>query len=305
VVFVREGHSGQSSANFLDWKRDNHVFENMGAVEGWSPNLTGIDKPEQVSALHVTSDTFPVLGVKPLLGRTFVSDEDRSGKDHEVVLSYGFWWRHFGGSKDVIGRTVEFNAEPYTVIGVMPAEFHFAFPSWATRAEVWGPLPLNASDRVVNSKRIFARLKPGVSLEQARAEMATISARLEQQFPGTNRDLVISRLKDMVVGDIRPALLVLLCAVGFVLLIACANIAHMMLARASAREREIAVRTALGASRARILRQFLTESAFLALAGGVVGVLMAKWGLRALLVWAPGQITQFGSITLDAGVLLF
>ena len=305
VTFIREGHSGQSSANFLDWKRDNHVFENMGAVEGWSPNLTGIDKPEQVSAMHITADVFPVLGVKPILGRTFTADEDHVGRDREVVLSYGFWQRHFGGSKDVLGRTVEFNGEPYVVIGVMPSDFRFAFPSWANRAEVWGPLPVNPEDRVVNSKRLFARLKPGVSLEQARAEMATITARLEKQFPGTNRDLVVASLKEQVVGDIRPALLVLLGAVGFVLLIACANIAHMMLARASTREREIAVRTALGASRTRILRQFLTESALLALLGGIVGVLIANWGLRALLVWAPEEITKFGSITLDARVLIF
>ena len=305
VTFIREEHSGQSSANFLDWKRDNHVFENMGAVEGWSPNLTGIDKPEQVSAMHVTSDVFPVLGVKPILGRTFTPAEDRIGSDHEVVLSYGFWQRHFGASKDVLGRTIEFNGEPYTVIGVMPSNFRFAFPSWANRSEIWGPLPLNPEDRVINSKRLFARLKPGVSLEQAQAEMATVTARLEKQFPGTNKDLVVTSLKEQVVGDIRPALLVLLCAVGFVLLIACANIAHMMLARASTREREIAVRTALGASRARILRQFLTESGLLALVGGVVGVLMANWGLRVLLAWAPEEITQFGSITLDARVLIF
>jgi len=304
VTFVREGHTGQTPANFLDWKRDNHVFENMGAAEAWSPNLTGIDKPEQVAALHVTSDIFPVLGVKPILGRTFTREEDRVGNDHEVVLSYGFWQRHFGGSKDVIGRTIEFNAEPYTVVGVMPAGFRFA-PFWATRAEVWGPLPLNPDDRVVNSKRLFARLKPGVTLEEARAEMATITARLEEEFPATNRDVVVKPLKEQVVGDIRPALQVLLGAVGFVLLIACANIAHMMLARASAREREIAVRTALGANRGRILRQFLTESALLALAGGIVGVLMANWGLRALLAWAPDKITQFGSIRLDARVLVF
>ena len=304
VTFVREGHTGNTPANFLDWKRDNHVFANIGAAEAWSPNLTGIDKPEQIAALHVTSDIFHVLGVKPILGRTFTADEDRLGNDHEVVLSYGFWERHFGGSKDVIGRTIEFNAEPYTIIGIMPAGFRFA-PFWATRAEVWGPLPLNPNDRVVNSKRLFARLKPGVTLEQARAEMANITARLEKEFPGTNRDVIVKPLKEQVVGDVRPALLVLLGAVGFVLLIACTNIAHMMLARATAREREIAVRTALGASRARILRQIFTESALLALVGGIVGVLIANWGLRGLLAWAPDEITQFGSITLDSRVLTF
>ena len=304
VTFVREGHTGNTPANFLDWKRDNDVFANIGAAEAWSPNLTGIDKPEQIAALHVTSDIFQVLGVKPILGRTFTADEDRLGNDHEVVLSYGFWQRHFGGSKDVLGRTIEFNAEPYTIIGIMPAGFRFA-PFWATRAEVWGPLPLNPNDRVVNSKRLFGRLKRGVTLEQARAEMATITARLEKEFPGTNRDVIVKPLKEQVVGDVRPALLVLLCAVGFVLLIACANIAHMVLARASARGREIAVRIALGASRARILRQFLTESALLALVGGIVGVLIANWGLHALLAWAPDEITQFGSITLDSRILTF
>ncbi|HVH85868.1 MAG TPA: ABC transporter permease [Terriglobales bacterium] len=305
VVVLHEGHSGNSSANFLDWRRDNQVFENMGAAEGWTPNLTGVDKPEAVSGLHVTSDIFPVLGVRPILGRTLTPDEDQPGHDHEVVLSYGVWQRRFGGSKDVLGRTVEFNGEAYAIIGVMPAGFRFAFPSWATRADVWGPLPLNASDRVINSKRIFARMKPGVSLNQARAEMATITARLEKQFPGTNKDVVVSPLKEQVIGDLRPALLVLLGAVGFVLLIACANIAHMLLARASAREREIAVRTALGASRRRILRQFLTESALLALIGGCVGVLMATWGLRVLLAWAPEDITKFGSIAVDGHVLTF
>jgi len=304
VVIMREGHSGNTPANFLDWKRDNHVFENMGAAEFWTPNLTGIDKPEEVAGLHVTSEIFPVLGITPILGRTFTREEDQPGHDHEVVISYGFWQRHFGGSKDVVGRTIEFNAEPYTIVGVMPAGFRFA-PFWATRAEVWSPMPLDPSDRIVNSKRIFARLKPGVSLNQAQAEMTTIAARLEKDFPGTNRDVVVMPLKERVVGDLRPALLVLLGAVGFVLLIACANIAHMLLARASAREREIAVRTALGASRARILRQFLTESALLAIAGGILGVLLAHWGLRALLAWAPDSITQFGSIALDRNVLIF
>jgi predicted permease len=304
VVLIREQHSGNTPANFLDWKRDNHVFENMGAAEAWSANLTGIDKPEQIEGLHVTSNIFPVLGVHPIMGRTFTPDEDQLGHDHEVVLSYGFWQRSFGGSKDVVGRTIEFNGEPYDIVGVMPAGFRFA-PFWATRAEVWSPLPLNPDDRIINSKRIFARLKSGVSLKQAQAEMSTIAGRLEKQFPGTNRDVVVTPLKDKVVGDLRPALLVLFGAVGFVLLIACANIAHMFLARASARQRELAVRTALGASRTRMLRQFLTESALLALGGGAIGVLMANWALHSLLVWAPSEITTFGSIALDAQVLAF
>jgi len=304
VVLMREGRSSNTSANLLDWKRDNHVFENMGAAEAWTPNLTGVDRPEEVAGLHVTAGIFPVLGIKPILGRTFSPEEDQIGRDHEVVLSYGFWQRRLGGARDVIGRTVEFNAEPYTIIGVMPAGFRFA-PFWATRAEVWGPLPLNPADRVGSSKRVFARLKAGVSLAQAQSEMAGITARLEREFPGTNKEVVVTSLKQLVVGEIRPALLVLLGAVGFVLLIACANIAHMLLARASAREREIAVRAALGASRGRMVRQFLTESALLALAGGCLGILIAQWGLRALLAWAPEDITRFGSIALDGHVLTF
>jgi len=304
VVLMHQGQSSNSSANFLDWKHDSHVFENMGAAEAWSPNLTGVDKPEEIVGLHLTSDIFPVLGIKPILGRTFSRDEDQIGRDHEVVLSYGFWQRRLGGAKDVIGRTLEFNAEPYTIVGVMPAGFRFA-PFWATRAEVWGPLPLNPSDRAAESKRIFARLKAGISLAQAQAEMAGITARLETQFPGTNKGVGVTSLKQLVVGDLRPALFVLLGAVGFVLLIACANIAHMLLARASAREREIAVRTALGASRGRMVRQFLTESALLALGGGCLGMVIAQWSLRALLAWAPDDITRFGSIALDGRVLTF
>jgi putative ABC transport system permease protein len=304
VIIGQNGYTSAPPANFFDWKRENHVFENMGAAEAWTPNLTGIDKPEQVVGLHVTSDVFPVLGVRPAVGRVFVPQEDRAGSDHEVVLSYGLWQRRYSGARDAIGQTLSLNGEAYTIVGVMPKGFRFA-PYWVTKAEIWAPLALNQNDRVRNSLRIFARLKPGVSVEQAQAEITTIAAGLEAQYPGTNKNVSVVSLKEKVVGDIRPALLVLLGAVGFVLLIACANVAHMLLARASARQREIAVRAALGASRARIVRQALTESALLSLIGGTAGVLMAIWGLRALLASAPSEITRFGTIQIDGSVLVF
>ena len=304
VVLLHDGRNPASHGEFFDWKRDNHVFENMGAAEAWTPNLTGVDKPEELSGLHVSADIFPVLGVQPLLGRGFSPEEDQSGKDHEVVLSYQLWQQRFGGNRNVLGQTMQLNGEPYAIVGVMPNGFRFA-PFWSTKALLWSPLQLDPAARDGFSLRIFARLKPGISLEQARAEMGAINARLAAQFPGSNKDVVLTALKEKVVGEIRPALLVLLIAVGFVLLIACANVAHMLLARASGRQREIAVRTALGASRMRILRQFMTESALLGLAGGCIGMLAATWAMRLVLAWAPNEITKFGRIRPDENVLLF
>lgn len=304
VVLLHKGRNPASHGNFMDWKRDNHVFESMAAAESWTPNLTGVDNPQELPGLRVTPEMFPTLGVAPLLGRNFTADEAHKGKDRVVVLSYSLWQQQFGGDRHVLGQTMQLNGEPYTIIGIMPNGFRFA-PFWATKAQIWTPLIIEEGNRGGFSLRIFARLKPGVTLEQARAELATISARLEAQYPGTNKDVTLTPLKDKVVGDLRPALLVLLGAVGFVLLIACANVAHMLLARASARQREIAVRTALGASRARLLRQFLVESGLLALSGGALGVLLAIWGMRVVLASAPAELLKFGDIGLDGNVLLF
>ncbi len=293
-------------ANFIDWRSQSQSFSQMGAAEYWTPNLTGTDNPEKLWALHVTPDIFPMLGVQPLLGRVFLPEEQDAGKEHEVVLSYSLWQSHFGGNPEIIGRSVALSGERYSVVGVMPRDFKFA-PFWATKAQLWAPLALGPrlTDRGGSSLRVFARLKPGVTLEQAQAEMTGITGRLEREFPGTNQDMQVVSLREKVVGNIRPALLVLLGAVGFVLLIACANVSHMLLARAAARREEIALRTALGAGRWDVFRQLLTESLTLALMGGSAGLLLAVWGVRVLLAISPAAIPRVETVGVDAHVLLF
>src|SRR5258708_7733997 len=201
---------------------------------------------------------------------------------------------------------MQLDNKTYTIVGVMPAGFKFA-PFWQTKSELWAPLALGprASSRGGNSLRLFARLRSGVGLEQARAELAGITARLEQQYPGSNRDQQIVPLRERVVGNIRPALLTLLSAVGFVLLIACANVAHMLLARAASRSREVAVRLALGAGRWRLIRQFLTESLMLAFFGGALGLLLAYWGVRAMVRFGPQGIPRLDTLSLDWHVICF
>ena len=221
-------------------------------------------------------------------------------------MSHRLWQRRFNSDSTIVGQSIRLNGDSYTVVGVMPAEFRFA-PFWATRAELWVPLALgdrvNARDG--NSLRIFARLKPGVPLSRARAEIATITARLEQQYPGTNRNIHVTPLKENVVGKVETPLLVLLGAVGFVLLIACANVAHMLLARTSDRQREIALRTALGASKARVMGQFLTENLLLAALGATAGLILAQWGIKALVALTPAHLPRLETVGMDATVGLF
>jgi putative ABC transport system permease protein len=305
TILHREGNP-VAVANYIDWRDQSKSFEAMGAADYWSPNLTGVDSPEHIRGLRVTQNLLPLLGVDPILGRLFVPGEDQKGGEHEVILSYGLWQRRFSGDRNVIGQTVKLDGEAYAVIGVMPREFKFA-PFWATHAELWVPNAFGdrIHNRGGNSLRLFARLKPGVSLAQARAEMATISARLEAQYPGTNREVTVTPLKEKVVGKVETPLLVLLGAVGFVLLIACANVAHMLLARSAARQKEIAVRTALGAGRARVIRQFLTENLLLAGIGALFGLLLAYWGTRALIALSPASIPRVDSVSIDFRVVLF
>ena len=306
AVILQSGRNPVSPANFADWRSQNHVFQSMGAAEYWTPNLTSADNPEKLLGLRITSDVLLMLGVQPLLGRVFLPEEQENGKEHVAVLSYQLWQSHFGGDPKIVGQSLPFNGEQYTVVGVMPAEFKFA-PFWATRSQLWAPLALGSrlNDRGANSLRVFARLNPGVSLEQAQAEMAAITSRLEQQFPGTNQEIKVVSLREKVVGNIRPALLVLFGAVGCVLLIACANVSHMLLARAAARQKEVALRLALGAKKWNTLRQLLIESLTLALIGGAAGVLLAMWGVHALVSLGPKELPHLDTIGIDGNVLLF
>ncbi len=306
VVLQYQRGNTVAAANFLDFRSQSRSFEAVGAAESWSPNLTGGDRPEELEGLHLSSDVLPMLGVEPLLGRFFLPEEEHVGSHRVVVLSFELWQTRFSGDPAAVGTSLTIDGEPYHIIGVMPRGFRFA-PFWATGARLWAPLVLDqrSGDRAGASLRVFARLREGVTLAAARNEVAGIAARLEQAFPGTNRDGTVVPLMDKVVGDVRDALLVLFAAVAFVLLIACANVAHLQLLRAAAREREFALRGALGASRARLVQQSLVESGALALTGGALGLLVAWGGVRLLTRLAPPGIPRLDTLGIDGSVLAF
>jgi putative ABC transport system permease protein len=305
VVILHDGRNPVAPANYLDWKRQSSVFSSIGAAQYWSGTVSG-DVAERVQGLKVTSDVLAMTGVRPLLGRLFRAEDDIASGERPVVLGWGYWQRRFAGKRDVVGQHVLIDGESFTVVGVMPRGFDFPM-FWATGVQMWSPLVLgdDAASRRSQSLRVFARLAPGATLAAARSQMATIAANLERAFPGTNRGVTVTPLTTMVVGDVRTPLLILLGAVGFVLLIACANVAHMLLARASARQREMTVRLALGASRLRLVRQMLVESVVLALAGGALGVALAQAALRVLISLAGDSIPRAAGIALDPGVMLF
>jgi putative ABC transport system permease protein len=294
-----------SAANFLDWQKQNHVFAQMALYSGARHDITGMGKPEAVTASPVSADFFAVLGLQPLYGRTFLPQEDSPGKNHEVVLSYKFWQTHYASDRNAVGKQINFDGEPYTIVGVMGPKM--TTPDFA---QVWTPLALTDKEASVRGEHHFqaiARLKPGATLSQAQAEMNTISERLAQTYPDDDKGwgAAVYSLREETVGEVRPALLMMLGAVAFVLLIACANVANLILARTFARRKELAIRSAIGASRSRIVQQLLSESLLISVSGGLLGLLAAHSGIELLIRFFADKLPRMGDIGLNGPVLGF
>jgi putative ABC transport system permease protein len=301
-----------SVPEFFDYQRETKSFEKLAAYASFNANLAAIDNraPERLQALAVTHELFDVLGVVPYKGRGFTPEEDMEGHDTSVIISYGLWQRRFGSDPNIVGRTVSINAQDLTVVGIMPEGFNFP-----QQTEVWATFGFTAQQLTQQQRgsrflNVIGRLKPNVTLREAQSEMDTIAARVAQQYPMNYSEksgwgVTVVPLLEVYVGDIRPALLILLGAVGFVLLIACANVTNLLMARGAARQKELAIRTALGAGRLRVVRQLLTESLLLSIVGGAAGLLLAVWGIELLTRWTPANVPRVHDVSLDGRVLLF
>jgi predicted permease len=305
LVFVGHGGTAVSPPTFLAWRARSGSFARMGAAEYWMPNFAARDRTEQVYAMHLTADVLPLLGVEPIVGRVFTEEEEHAGRDRVVVLGHAIWKNRFGSDPNAVGQSMTLDGEPYTIVGVMPESFHFA-PFWATKAQLWAPLVLDARQADNGaSLRVFARLGRDVTLARARGEMTALTSALEREQGSPPQPVTLTPLHEMVVGDVKPALLILLGATALVLLIACANVAHLQLVRGAGRERELAVRTALGASRACVVRQLLTESAILCCGGVAAGLVVAYEGVRVIVAMAPPELPRIASVSIDGPVLAF
>jgi putative ABC transport system permease protein len=294
-----------SPANFLDWREQNKSFESMAGIEPFGFSMIGNGEPERFPAWLVTSGFFEVLGAGALHGRTFTPTDYEPGNERVVVVGYALWQRRFGGSQNLVGQKLTLNGQPYTVVGVLPPQIQFP----ADR-EVWAPRVLRENDRQLRGPtywNVIGRLKPGVTVGQAQDEMSAIARRLAEQYPDTNGGMgaTVVTLSEQLTGQVRYALFILLGAVGFVLLIACGNVANLLLVRGAERYREFAIRSAMGAARVRLIRQLLTENLLLALLGGVGGVLLASWGVRLILTFNSAKIPRIESVSMDLRVLLF
>ncbi len=301
-------HAPIAYPNFLDWQRDNRSFSSIALYHNEDYNFTGTGEAERVSGYMISADFFRTLGVRPTLGREFRVDDDQVGAAPVVILGGGFWMRRFGASPDIVGKSIDLNGTTYTIVGVIPSTFTF----YGHDRDVYAPIgqwndPSFRDRRIVFSSGMVGRLRPGVTLSQANADMEGIARNLAATYPEADKGIsaTLVPMKEDLVGNVQPFLLVLLGAVGFLLLIACANVANLLLARSMSRSREFAIRVALGASHSRVIRQLLTESIVLAGAGGALGLLFAHWGTRAVLGALPAALPRANEVSLDARVLVF